>query len=96
MPPRFEEQQAKQEARSARQKITKAKPGADPNNPHIFNDGSLIVDGVRVRRGAWAECAVCGRRIYFIKVGGNCAFCPIILELPIETAGIPAVKNALY
>lgn len=93
MPPRLYEQQDKQEKAAAKQQERLKAPGASQNNPHILNDGSVIADGVRIKRKAWANCKECDRRIYFIKVGDNCTGHP--LSVADEASGLSSVGSSI-
>lgn len=93
MPPRLYEQLVKQEKAAAKQKERLKAPGASQHNPHILNDGSVIADGVRIKRKAWADCKDCGRRIYFVKVGDNCTCHP--LPIADEASGLSSVGSTI-
>lgn len=39
------------------------------------NDGTLSVDGVQIKPKVWNQCIVCGRFIFFVRIGDKCVFC---------------------
>lgn len=87
MPPR-------NEAELAKKKADRAKATADLNNPHNFNDGSIIADGVRINIGAWADCKTCKGPIKFIRVGDNCVGCPLRIEGERPAASLATASSA--
>lgn len=39
------------------------------------NDGTVGIDGFRIKPQVWTECASCERPIFYIKIGDHCVFC---------------------